>query len=147
MKPQYKYGLICGLAGLMLNLLLAPAVAVCTPLVSLFAGGLAGYFTARQADLPAQRMGGIVGAVAGGLAGGIIITGQAIGMIAAVAIFQGSLGAVANFTPSSSDPIWLRMFTLSSGLNVAACFGLTGAFLAAFSGAAVGYTATQSSLI
>ncbi len=147
MKPQIKFGLICGIAGLLLNLLLAPVMAVCTPLVSLFAGGIAGYFTAKQADLPVQRMGGLAGAEAGGLAGGIILLGQALGVIIAIALFQGGISGVSSYMPAASDPLWLRIFTLSSAPGVAACFGLGGAILAALAGMVVGYTGTNSGLI
>lgn len=144
MKPEIRYGLICGLGGLLVNLLLSTYLAFCTPLVSLLAGALAGYLAARQADLPLQRMGARTGAWAGGLAGIITFLGQLLAGLLAWLIYQ-PIGDDNPFlyTPTSNDPLLLRALFFSSGLGLVACFGLLGAVLAALAGAGLGYFTTQ----
>lgn len=143
-KLGVKYGLFFGLAGLVLNLILAPILAACAPIIMLFAGGMAGYLTARQADLPLQSMGGRAGALAGLIAGATVLIGQTVGGFIALAIYQASFFPdLLHYIPSAADPLWIRAFFYSTGYGVVACFGLGGALLSALVGAGVGYVTTN----
>jgi hypothetical protein len=143
-KAELKFGLLFGLAGLILNLIMAPILAACAPFIMLLAGGLAGYLTARQADLPLQSMGARAGAIAGLVAGGTIIIGQTVGGFLALAIYQASIFPnLVSYTPSPADPAWIRAFFYSTGYGVVACFGLFGVLLSVLIGAGVGYVTTN----
>lgn len=83
------------------------------------------------------------GATAGGIAGGLIILGQILRGIGALAYMQAS-GTPTNFGPLpdlSGDPASQIGF-YAGGLGTALCFGVVGALLAAGAGAGAGYLAT-----
>ena len=48
MQPRIKMGLIVGVIGLALNVCVSGFIGLCGPLVSLLAGGLAGFLAAQQ---------------------------------------------------------------------------------------------------
>lgn len=143
MQPRIRMGLAIGVVGLALNICVSGAVGLCGPLVSLLAGGLAGFLAAQQEKLTAKNEGAKAGAIAGGIAGGLVIIGQVIGGIAALAIMQ-STGTQLPFgtIPEASDPGGMVIF-YASGIGTGLCFGVIGAILAAGAGAATGYMATQ----
>ena len=68
MQPRIKMGLTVGAIGLALNICIAGFMGICGPLVSLFAGGAAGFFAAQQEKLPTKNDGAKAGAIAGGMA-------------------------------------------------------------------------------
>jgi hypothetical protein len=143
-KLELKFGLLLGLAGLFLILIITPILAACAPIIMLFAGGIAGYLTARQADLPLQSMGARAGALAGLVAGGTIIIGQTFGGFLALAIYHASIFPnLLTYTPSPADPVWIRAFFYSTGYSVVACFGFVGVLLSVLAGAGVGYVTTN----
>src|SRR5688500_8946166 len=142
MQPRIKMGLIIGLVGLALNVCVAGFVGFCGPLVSLLAGGLAGFLAAQQVKPATESEGAKAGAISGGIAGGLIIIGQVIGGIAALAIMQ-STGTEIPFgtIPDASDPAGMVAF-YGGGIGTGLCFGIIGALLAAGAGAGTGYMAT-----
>jgi len=142
MQPRIKMGLAIGAIGLVLNVCVSGFVGLCGPLVSLLAGGLAGFLAAQQEKLPAKNEGAKAGAIAGGIAGGLVIIGQVIGGIGALALMQGT-GAQIPFgtIPDTSDPSGMLIF-YASGIGTGLCFGVIGAILAAGAGAGTGYMAT-----
>jgi hypothetical protein len=143
MQPRTKIGLIVGVIGLVVNICVSGFLGFCGPLLSLVAGGIAGFLAAQQEKPLMKNEGARVGATAGGIAGGLIILGQIIGGIGALAYIQ-STGAQTPFgvVPDFGDPASAIGF-YGGGMATAVCFGIIGALLAAGAGAAVGYLATS----
>ena len=143
MQPRIKMGLSIGTIGLILNVCVSGFIGLCGPIVSLIAGGVAGYLTAQQEKLSTKSDGAKAGGIAGGIAGGLVIIGQLIGGVAAL-VFMQSSGAQIPFgeIPSfSSDPATIIGYYLG-GVGTGFCIGLVGALLAAGVGAGAGYFAT-----
>lgn len=144
MKPRVKMGLAVGAVGLALNVCVAAFVGICGPVISLIAGAVAGYFAVQQEKPAAKGEGAKIGAIAGGIAGALVIIGQLIGGVGALAFIQYS-GVQLGFgtvPQPSSDPSFQAIYYLT-GMGTAFCFGLVGALLAAGAGAGTGYVATQ----
>ncbi|WKZ34781.1 MAG: hypothetical protein QY332_14265 [Anaerolineales bacterium] len=144
MRPRIKIGLIAGAIGLVLNACVAGLIGFCGPVVALVAGGLAGFFAARQENPPTRNEGAKTGATAGGIAGVLIIVGQVIGAIGALVYMQASgtqpiFGEIPSMDSSPSILIGYYFGGLGTGL----CFGIVGALLAAGVGAGAGYMATS----
>ncbi|HSB00710.1 MAG TPA: hypothetical protein VLE49_08675, partial [Anaerolineales bacterium] len=119
-------------------------IGFCGPFLSLIAGGIAGYFAAQQEKPAARNEGARIGATAGGIAGGLIILGQILGGVGALAFMQ-TTGAQVPFgqVPSvSSDPATQVTF-YGAGIFTALCFGIVGALLAAGAGALIAYFTTS----
>ena len=144
MQPRVRLGLIVGVIGLVLNTCVAGAVGLCGPFVSLIAGAAAGFFAAQQEKLPNKRDGARAGATAGAIAGALIIIGQVIGGIAALALLQ-ARGVSVPFgsIPSTGADASSQMIYYLSGAGTALCFGIVGAALAAAVGAGAGYLGTN----
>ena len=144
MQPRIRIGLIVGVIGLVLNICVSGFLGFCGPVVSLIAGGAAGFFAAQQERLATKSDGARAGATAGGIAGGLIILGQMIGGVGALFFMQSS-GIESPFgqIPTlSSDPA-TQIGYYAAGLGTAICFGLVGALLAAGAGAGAGYLGTS----
>ncbi|MCC6260526.1 MAG: hypothetical protein IT311_06655 [Anaerolineales bacterium] len=143
MQPRIKLGLAIGAVGLVLNICVAGFMGVCGPIVSLIAGGVAGYLTAQQEKLSAKGNGAKAGAIAGGIAGGLVIIGQLIGGVAALALIQVSgVSTIFGQAPITADTAGTFSYYIG-GLGTGVCIGLFGAILAAGAGAGVGYAATS----
>ena len=143
MQPRTRIGLIVGAIGLVLNICVSGFIGLCGPLVSLIAGGVAGFFAAQQEKPGTKSEGARAGATAGGIAGGLIIIGQLIGGIAALAYMQYSgMQTIFGQVPATGDPASSIGFYLG-GLGTGICFGLVGAALAAGAGAGAGYLGTS----
>jgi len=143
MQPRTRIGLTVGAIGLVLNICVAGFVGFCGPVLSLIAGGVAGFMAAQREKPASKNEGARAGATAGGIAGGLIILGQMIGGIAALAYFQSSGSTIFGQVPSySGDPASVIGY-YGGGLFTGFCFGLVGALLAAGAGAGAGYLATQ----
>lgn len=144
MQPRIRMGLIVGAIGLVLNTCVAGFFGLCGPVLSLLAGGIAGYLAAQQEKLAIKNEGAKAGAMAGGIAGGLIILGQILGGVGALVFFQAS-GARVPFgsVPTlGSDPA-TQVAYYASGVGAALCFGIIGALLAAGAGAGAGYLTTS----
>ena len=148
MQPRIRIGLIVGVIGLVLNICVAGFVGFCGPVLSLIAGGVAGFLAAQQEKPLMKNQGARAGATAGGIAGGLIILGQILGGIGALFLMQ-SRGMQVPFgqVPSpSSDPATQVTF-YAAGIGTALCFGIIGALLAAGAGAGAGYLATPEQAV
>lgn len=142
MQPRIRIGLIVGAIGLVLNICVSGFIGLCGPLVSLIAGGAAGFFAAQQEKLSTKNDGARAGATAGGIAGGLIIIGQLIGGIGALAYMQYSgMQTIFGQVPAAGDPASSIGYYLG-GMGTGICFGLVGAALAAGAGAGAGYLGT-----
>lgn len=144
MQPRVRIGLIAGVIGLVLNICVSGFLGFCGPLLSLIAGGAAGYFAVQQERPGAKREGARVGATAGGIAGGLIILGQMLGGVGALFFMQSS-GMESPFgqvPPPTGDPT-TQVAYYAAGLGTAFCFGVIGALLAAGAGAGAGYLGTS----
>ena len=139
MQPRTRIGLIVGVIGLALNVCVSGFIGICGPFLSLVAGGVAGFFAVQQEKPFTKNEGARVGATAGGIAGALIILGQIIGGLGALAYMQ-STGAQTPFgqIPELSDPATSIGF-YAGGVGTALCFGIVGALLAAGAGAGAGY--------
>ena len=144
MQPRTRIGLIVGVIGLVLNICVAGFIGFCGPFLSLVAGGIAGFFATQQEKPLTKNEGARVGATAGGIAGGLIILGQIIGGVGALAYMQ-STGASTPFgqMPDLGDPATSIGF-YAGGIGTALCFSVIGALLAAGAGAGAGYLATSN---
>ena len=143
MQPRIRIGLIVGVIGLVLNICVAGFLGFCGPFLSLVAGGIAGYLAIQQEKPLTKNEGARVGATAGGIAGALIILGQIIGGIGALAYMQSS-GMPTPFggVPDLGDPATSIGF-YGGGIATALCFGIIGALLAAGAGAGAGYLGTS----
>ncbi|HKY55624.1 MAG TPA: hypothetical protein VJM08_15010 [Anaerolineales bacterium] len=143
MQPRTRIGLTVGAIGLVLNICVAGFLGFCGPVLSLVAGGVAGFLAAQQERQFTKGDGARVGATAGGTAGGLIILGQIIGGLGALAYYQYS-GTPLPFgtAPSASAPASELLIYYVSGAGTGLCFGVIGALLAAGAGAGAGYLAT-----
>ena len=144
MQPRTRIGLIVGAIGLVLNICVSGFLGFCGPVLSLTAGGLAGYLAVQKERPFTKNEGARVGATAGGIAGGLIILGQLLGGVAALAFMQAS-GAPTILGPMpdlNGDPAGAVGFYVG-GLGTALCFGVVGALLAAGAGAGAGYLTTS----
>jgi hypothetical protein len=142
MQPRIKMGLTVGAIGLALNICVSGFIGLCGPLVSIIAGGVAGYLAMQQEKPAMKNEGAKGGAIAGGIAGALVIIGQVIGGIGALALMQVS-GMQLPFgrVPTGGNPTEMIIF-YTSGIATGLCFGIVGAVLAAGTGAAVGYMTT-----
>jgi hypothetical protein len=143
MKARFKIGLIIGLVGLVLNVCVAAAFGICGPVVSLIAGAVAGYFTARQEKPATKSSGAQAGAISGAVAGALILIGQIIGAIGALAYVQYS-GAKIPFgtIPSTSADMSVQLIYYLTGMGTGICFGVVGIVLSALTGAGTGFLGT-----
>src|SRR6266498_3714898 len=123
MQARIRIGLIVGVIGLVLNICVSGFIGFCGPLVSLIAGGLAGFFAAQQEKPATKKEGARAGVTAGGIAGGLIILGQVLGGVGALALMQ-SKGMQLPFgqLPSAGDPTAQVTF-YAAGVGTALCFG------------------------
>lgn len=105
--------------------------------------GIAGFLATQQEKPLTKNEGARVGATAGGIAGALIILGQILGGVGALAYMQYS-GAPTPFgpIPDLGDPSTAIGF-YAGGVETAVCFGIIGALLAAGAGAGAGYLATS----
>ena len=144
MQPRTRLGLTVGAIGLVFNICVAGFVGFCGPVLSLIAGGIAGYLTIQQEKPATKSDGARAGAVSGAIAGALIILGQIIGGVGALIFFQTS-GTQLPFgqAPSPGADPSLNAVYYGSGIVTSFCFGLVGALLAAGTGAGSGYLATQ----
>jgi hypothetical protein len=144
MKPRVKMGLAIGAVGLALNVCVAAFMGICGPVVSLVAGAVAGYFAVQQEKPTIKGEGAKIGAIAGVIAGALVIIGQMIGGLGALAFLQYS-GVQFGFgsVPQPSSDSSLQAVYYLSGMGTAFCFGIVGALLATGAGAGTGYAVTQ----
>ncbi|MBC7875695.1 MAG: hypothetical protein H7Y59_00875 [Anaerolineales bacterium] len=144
MQPRIKMGLSVGAIGLALNVCVAGFIGLCGPIISLLAGGAAGYFAVQQEKPSTKNEGAKAGAMAGGIAGALVIIGQVIGGVGALAIMQvsGTQLPFGEVPALSGDPSGMIGYYLG-GLGTGICLGIVGAVLAAGVGAGVGYMSTQ----
>lgn len=143
MQARTRIGLIVGVIGLVLNICVSAVLGFCGPVVSLIAGAVAGYLAVQQEKPTTKNEGARAGATAGGIAGGLIILGQVVGGLGALAYMQstGSQIPFGQIPSTSSDPS-LQVAFYGSGIVTALCFGILGAALAAGAGAGIGYLTT-----
>ena len=144
MQPRTRIGLIVGVIGLVLNICVAGFVGFCGPFLSLIAGGIAGFLAVQREKPFTKNEGARAGATAGGIAGALIILGQIIGGMGALAYMQAS-GMTTPFgqLPDLSGDPATQIGFYAGGIGTALCFGVIGALLAAGAGAGAGYLATS----
>lgn len=144
MQARVRIGLIVGVIGLVLNICVAGFLGFCGPVVSLIAGAIAGYLAVQQEKPASKNDGARAGATAGGIAGGLIILGQIVGGLGALAFMQTS-GTQFPFgqVPSVSGDPATQIAFYGAGIGTALCFGVVGALLAAGAGAGIGYLITS----
>jgi hypothetical protein len=144
MKPRVKYGLIVGVAGMLLNVCVSAALGVCGPMMSLLAGAIAGFLTGQAEQAPERGDGARLGAISGLIAGGLMLVGQLFGGAGILAFVQFAEIPIGFGTvPQTSDLVGTASYW-GIGLGVAGCFGLVGLVLSALAGAAGGYLGTPS---
>lgn len=143
MQPRIRMGLIVGAIGLVLNVCVSAFIGLCGPAVSLLAGGVAGFFSAQQEKAATKSEGAKLGAISGSVAGALIVIGQILGAVAALAYYQFSgTPAPLGTIPSTSAPLSQQLIFYVSGMGTGLCFGLIGVGLAALTGAGAGYLGT-----
>jgi hypothetical protein len=114
----------------------------CGPVLSLVAGGIAGYLATQREKPLTKNDGARVGATAGGIAGGLIILGQILGGIGALAYMQYS-GTPPPFGELPAGDPTTQVAFYAGGVGTALCFGIVGALLSAGAGAGAGYLTTS----
>jgi hypothetical protein len=144
MSPRIKFGLIAGVIGLVLNICIATAMGICGPLVALLAGAAAAFFTVQSEQPATKGDGARTGAIAGSIAGFLVLIGQMIGGLGALLFIQNSDVVMPFGTiPAPSADVSQQLVYYLSGLAAGACFGLVGIVAAALAGAAAGYLGTS----
>jgi hypothetical protein len=143
MQARTRIGLIVGGIGLVLNICVSGFIGLCGPAVSLLGGGLAGFLAAQKEKPLTKADGARVGATSGAVATALILIGQVLGAVSALAYFQFSrtplpLGAAP---PLSADPSQHLVY-YATGVGTGLCFGLIGMVVGALAGAGTGYLAT-----
>lgn len=140
MSPRIKFGLIAGGIGLVLNICVAAVMGVCGPGVAAVAGALAGYFAAKNERPLSQGEGAKSGAIAGLIAGGLVLIGQILGGITTLTLMPAISEAMnISLGVETGDPIYW-----AAGLSTAACFSAVGIVLAVGAGAGTGYISTPA---
>ena len=145
MQPRIRMGLIVGAIGLFLNICIAGLMGICGPLVSLLAGGIAGYLAVQQEKPSIKSEGGKIGAITGGIAGALVSVGQILGGFAALAFMQmsGIQSPIGQIPSINATPVEITAYYLG-GFGTGLCFGLIGIVLAAGIGAGAVYMSTNS---
>ncbi len=143
MKARVKVGLLVGAIGFVLNLCVASLFGICGPGVSLIAGAFAGFFASRQEKPALKSDGAKAGGIAGLIAGGIVLVGQVIAAVIALAFIQYQqvkplIGAVPSF---SAEPGQQAIYYVS-GIFTGLCFGVVGVIFSALAGAGTGFLGT-----
>jgi hypothetical protein len=143
MQSRIRIGLVVGAIGLVLNICVAGFIGLCGPAVSLIGGAVAGFMAAQREKAATKSDGARLGATSGAVASGLILIGQVVGAVSALAYFQFSgtplpFGAAPSLNAEPSQHI----VYYASGIGTALCFGLIGAVLGALAGAATGYLGT-----
>jgi hypothetical protein len=142
MTAKVKFGLLAGVIGLLLNIpTSAFACVFCGPLVALLAGFSAGSLTARSE--PALRQGDAQrqAAVAGIVAGALVLIGQLIGIVISAVTDLGR-GAV-EVPPQLSEPVDQASILVAS-LGCGLVIGLVDIAVSAAGGALAGRLATPT---
>ena len=144
MKPRVKFGLIAGGIGLVLNICIASVLGICGPFMALLAGAAAGFFAAQNEQVDTKGDGARMGAISGGIAGVLVLIGQLIGGLGALAFIQYSDMAMPFGTiPSPSADASVQIVYYVSGLGTGVCFGVLGIVAAVLAGALAGYLGTS----
>ena len=143
MKPRFKFGLIIGLIGLVLNICVSGFIGLCGPFTALAAGAVAAFLAARQEQAGSKADGARLGAMAGAIAGALVLIGQMLGGVGALAMFQfsGMSSPIGTIPTPAAEPAQQLLY-YTAGLTTGVCFGLVGVALAAGAGALAGYLAT-----
>lgn len=143
MQPKIKVGLLVGAIGLVLNICVAGFMGICGPFVSLIGGAAEGFFAAKQENSATKGAGAQAGATSGAIAGALILIGQVIGAVGALAFLQvaGTQLPFGQIPPASADASQQLLYYIS-GMGTGFCFGLVGTLLAALAGAGTGYLGT-----
>ena len=141
MKVQYKYGLIIGGIGLVMNVFVSTAFGICGPLIALVAGGAAGYMVGRQGDIKNKGEGARMGALAGSITGALMLLGQVIGGLLSLSLVRSAtfLGPLGDLL--SSD-VGIGEIYYGIGIAVSLCSGLVGIIASALAGAGGAYLST-----
>jgi hypothetical protein len=144
MQPKIKVGLVVGIIGLALNVCVAGAFGICGPFVSLIGGAVAGFFAGQQEKPASKSEGAKTGAIAGVITGALILVGQVLGTLGALAIVQYSgIKLAFGAAPSTSADLWQQVLYYVTGAGTGTCFGIIGIVLAALAGAGVSYLSTS----
>ena len=145
MRPRFTAGLIVGLIGLVLNICVSTVFGFCGPVVTLLAGGLAGFWAARQEKAPIKSDGASLGAVAGAITGALMLVGQMLGGIGALLLMQTSgMSPIFGTVPGSNADPSQQVIFYGTGLLTGVCLGSVGIALAALAGAGGGYVGTPA---
>jgi len=143
MTPRVKFGLIVGSIGLVLNLCVSFAWGICGPAIALLAGATAGFLAVHQEKALTKENGSRLGAIAGVIAGTLVLIGQLIGAVGHLAYVQfNGITRVFGAPPSLSADASRQVLYYGGGLSTGLCFGLLGITVAAIAGAAAGYFGT-----
>ncbi len=143
MTPRIRFGLIAGLIGLVLNICISSVLGLCGPLTALVAGAAAGFLAAQQEKVVPKGNGAQLGAIAGGIAGVLVLIGQLLGGLGALAFIQFSGTSIRFGTvPSPSADASQQVLYYISGLGTGLCIGVIGVVVATVAGAAAGYFGT-----
>lgn len=147
MGGRVMWGVIVGLVGMLMNLVVSFVSGVCGPVVTLVAGAIAGFFAARWEGPGPRARSAQAGAIAGLLAGTLMLISQMLAAVAEVLVLQSAefqflqamftpgLGGTIPSNPTAETQSGILVGALATG----GCFGLIGMILAALAGAATGY--------
>jgi hypothetical protein len=117
----------------------------CGPLITSLAGALAGFWAASQEKVSSKGEGARLGAVAGAIAGGLMLIGQMLGGVGALLWVQ--LSGMPPFwgtVPSASAGLAQQVLYYGTGLLTGVCFGAVGVALSTLAGAGGGYLSTPA---
>jgi hypothetical protein len=139
MSGRVKWGVIVGLVGMVANLVVSFVMGICGPLVTLLAGAIAGFLAARSEGPGPRVRSAQAGAVAGLLAGGLMLISQVVAGVAVVLFLQATGLPGLGGTIPANPTVAAQASFLVGALATGGCFGIIGLVLAALAGAAAGY--------
>jgi hypothetical protein len=132
MLAKARIGFVVGIIGLLLSGLISGFSGITGTILSLVAGGMAGFMATRRGMFLSRSEGARVGALAGGIAGGVVLIGQVIGAMARV------------FSVSSSQGMLVQITSVLLGVGISFLLVVILALIAAVIGAAVAYFVTPN---
>jgi len=143
MKPRLRIGLMVGAVALIVNLVVAFILGLCSPVLAAVAGAAAGWFTAREENSGNKGEAARAGALSGVVVGSLMLVGQILGGLVVLFLMQKFDLPVAftGMKPSDMGGAESAGFYVG-GLFSGVCFGLLDMAAAAGAGAAVGFLTT-----
>lgn len=145
MKTRTQCGLIVGAIGAILNTLSIVLCCLCSPVVALLAGGVAGFWAARREGAATRQEAARAGLVSGAIAGILVLVGHLIGDAFRLSFPNLTLLPDYSTAPESPSAGETQMSFMDYFLVTGICYGTVNMALATLAGMVGGYLTTVAS--